>query len=589
MITDIPTQRPATPLLDEIDSPSDLKGLSLVQLQQLADELRLYLLFCVGQTGGHLGGGLGVVELTLAIHHLLDTPNDHLVWDVGHQAYPHKILTGRREAMLNIRQREGLTPFPDRAESIYDCFGTGHSSTSISAVLGMAIADTLQGNDRKAVAVIGDGALTAGQAFEALNHAAHTDANLLVILNDNDMSISPNQGGLATYLAKNLREQAPTNPVMPLFEALNFEYSGPIDGNDLSQLIPALKQSLSQTGPQFLHIRTRKGFGFKPAEEDPVGYHAITKLEKPSTIGTPNLKYSDQFGQWICDTAASDPRVVAITPAMREGSGLVQFADQYPTRYFDVAIAEQHAATFAAGLAVGGMKPVLAIYSTFLQRALDQVIHDIALQNLDCLIAVDRAGLVGEDGPTHSGIFDIPMLRSLPEVVIMTPSTLNEQQQMLTLGYQYNGCAVVRYPRGEGVKSKALLAPLAMGQSRLVRVGKGGVILNFGPLLPVAEQVADQLNLGLIDMRFVKPIDESRLKELVNTYSHFVTLEDGVIAGGAGSAVNEWLTNNGQTISCLNLGIPDRWIEHATRDEQLQDAGLDADSIRGQIEHFLQA
>ena len=589
MITQIPTQRPVTPLLDQIDSPSDLKGLGLVQLQQLADELRLYMLFCVGQTGGHLGGGLGVVELTLALHHLLNTPEDHLVWDVGHQAYPHKILTGRREGMLNIRQQEGLTPFPDRAESIYDSFGTGHSSTSISAVLGMAIADKLQGFNRKAVAVIGDGALTAGQAFEALNHAAHTHANLLVILNDNDMSISPNQGGLATYLAKNLREQAPTNPVMPLFEALNFEYSGPIDGNDLHQLIPALEQSLSQTGPQFLHIRTRKGFGFKPAEEDPVGYHAITKLENPSTVSTPNLKYSDQFGRWICNSAEQDNRLVAITPAMKEGSGLVQFAKQYPDRYFDVAIAEQHAATFTAGLAVGGMKPVLAIYSTFLQRAFDQVIHDIALQNLDCLIAIDRAGLVGEDGPTHSGIFDIPMLRTLPEVVVMTPSTLDEQQQMLNLGYQYKGCAAVRYPRGEGVKSETPLEPFTIGQSRSIRVGKRAVILNFGPLLQVAEKIANQLDLGLIDMRFVKPLDETALLKLVNTYSCFITLEDGVITGGAGSAVNEWLAKQELTLSCLNLGIPDRWIEHATRDEQLQDAGLDTQAIKERIERFLQA
>ncbi len=589
MITQIPTQRPATPMLDQIDSPKDLKGLSLIELQQLADELRLYLLFCVGQTGGHLGGGLGVVELTLALHHLLNTPDDHLVWDVGHQAYPHKILTGRRSGMLNIRQREGLTPFPDRAESIYDCFGTGHSSTSISAVLGMAIADKLQGINRKAVAVIGDGALTAGQAFEALNHAAHTHADLLVILNDNDMSISPNQGGLATYLAKNLRERAPTNPVMPLFEALNFEYSGPIDGNDLTLLLPALEQSLSRSGPQFLHVRTRKGFGFKPAEEDPVGYHAITKLEKPSANSAPNLKYSDQFGQWICNTAANDPRIVAVTPAMREGSGLVPFANQYPDRYFDVAIAEQHAATFTAGLAVGGMKPVLAIYSTFLQRALDQVIHDIALQNLDCLIAVDRAGLVGEDGPTHSGIFDIPMLRTLPDVVIMTPSSLDEQQQMLTLGYQYSGCAVVRYPRGEGIQSETQLEHFELGQSRCARVGKQAVILNFGPLLPAAEQVASQLDLGLVDMRFVKPLDEARLQRLVNTYSKFITIEDGVIAGGAGSAVNEWLIKRGENTSCLYLGIPDRWIEHATREEQLQDAGLDTQAIKERIESFLQA
>ena len=589
MITQIPTHRPACPLLDQIDSPDDLKGLSLVQLQQLADELRVYLLFCVGQTGGHLGGGLGVVELTIALHHLLNTPEDHLVWDVGHQAYPHKILTGRRDGMLNIRQQEGLTPFPDRAESIYDCFGTGHSSTSISAVLGMAIADKLQSINRKAVAVIGDGALTAGQAFEALNHAAHTHADLLVILNDNDMSISPNQGGLATYLAKNLRERAPTNPVMPLFEALNFEYSGPIDGNDLTLLLPALEQSLSRSGPQFLHVRTRKGFGFKPAEEDPVGYHAITKLEKPTANSAPNLKYSDQFGQWICDAAARDARVVAVTPAMREGSGLVEFANQYPTRYFDVAIAEQHAATFTAGLAAGGMKPILAIYSTFLQRALDQVIHDIALQNLDCLIAVDRAGLVGEDGPTHSGIFDIPMLRTLPEVVIMTPSSLDEQQKMLTLGYQNSGCAVVRYPRGKGIKSETQLEQFELGQSRTVRVGKRAVILNFGPLLHTAEQVANELDLGLVDMRFVKPLDETTLNKLVRTYSCFITLEDGVVAGGAGSAVNEWLTKHQKNTACLNLGIPDRWIEHATRDEQLQDAGLDTDSIRVQIKGFIQA
>lgn len=590
MISDFPRNRPNTPALDKIAGPADLKNCSINELTQLADELRQFLLFTVGQTGGHLGASLGVVELTLALHHLLDTPTDHLIWDVGHQAYPHKILTGRREQMLAMRMANGLTPFPTMSESEFDSFGTGHSSTSISAALGMALGDQLQGRKRKSVAVIGDGALTAGMAFEALNHAAHTGANLLVILNDNDMSISPNQGGLATYLATQLRERLPTNPVMPLFEALNFNYSGPIDGHNFEQLLPALNRALNSSGPQFLHVRTQKGKGFAPAEEDPVGYHAITKLEHPGEPRNHKMKYSDNFGQWLTEKGRNDNRVVAITPAMREGSGLVDFANEFPDRYFDVAIAEQHAATLAAGFAVGGMKPVLAIYSTFLQRAYDQVVHDIVLQNLDCLVAIDRAGLVGEDGPTHSGIFDIAFLRTLPGAVVMTPSTLSEQRALLELGYQHVGPVFIRYPRGSGVPESGHTdtGNLALGKGALLREGsRGAAILNFGPLLESAKAVADALDLTLVDMRFVKPLDTELLTELTTRHNHLFTLEDHSLQGGAGSAVAEWLTERGVDVKLSSFGVPDNWIGHGTRDEQLHAAGLDKETLLNRISRLL--
>jgi 1-deoxy-D-xylulose-5-phosphate synthase len=492
--------------------------------------------------------------------------------------------------MLAMRMANGLTPFPTMSESEFDSFGTGHSSTSISAALGMALANKLQGQQRKSVAVIGDGALTAGMAFEALNHAAHTGANLLVILNDNDMSISPNQGGLATYLATQLRERVPTNPVMPLFEALNFNYAGPIDGHDFEQLLPALNRALNSSGPQFLHVRTQKGKGFAPAEEDPVGYHAITKLEHPAEPNTKKVKYSDNFGQWLTEKGRNDNRVVAITPAMREGSGLVDFANEFPDRYFDVAIAEQHAATLAAGFAVGEMKPVLAIYSTFLQRAYDQVVHDIVLQNLDCLVAIDRAGLVGEDGPTHSGIFDIAFLRTLPGAVVMTPSTLSEQRAMLDLGYQHVGPVFIRYPRGSGVSEgqHSDTGNLTLGTGALLREGSSGAaILNFGPLLESAKAVADALDLTLVDMRFVKPLDTELLTNLTTSHKHLFTLEDHSLQGGAGSAVAEWLAKSGVDVKLTSFGVPDSWIAHGSRDEQLQAAGLDKESLLSRITKLL--
>jgi len=593
----LPTQRPQTPLLDRIESPADLRRLSAERLPQLAEELRAWLLYSVGVTGGHFGAGLGVVELTIALHYLLDTPNDHLIWDVGHQSYPHKILTGRRERMLSMRQRNGLAPFPRRAESAYDSFGTGHSSTSVSAALGMALASRLKGEARKTVAVIGDGAMTAGMAFEALSHAAHTRADMLVILNDNDMSISPNEGGLATYLADQLktglaRPELDGATTGALFGALTFDYHGPVDGHDFDALLPALEHALNSPGPQFLHLITRKGKGFEPAESDPVGYHAITKIEPLDAPPKPvrqEPKFCNIFGRWLCDTAARDERLIGITPAMREGSDLVAFSEQYPERYFDVAIAEQHAATLAAGFACGGMKPVLAIYSTFLQRAYDQLVHDIAIQDLDLLLAVDRAGLVGEDGATHAGLFDLAFLRCLPGMLLMTPSDERELYRMLKTGYDYAGPAAVRYPRGSGsgVAVDPGLAPIEIGKAAPLRDGSRAAILNFGPLLPQAQSVADALDLTLVDMRFVKPLDTDLLDRLAAEHELLVTLEDHALIGGAGSAVAEYLERKGLTTELLSLGVPDRWIEHASRAEQLQECGLDAEGIRAAIESRL--
>ncbi|WP_432697373.1 1-deoxy-D-xylulose-5-phosphate synthase [Marinobacterium sp. YM272] len=595
MRTQIPTERPATPLLDLIESPAELSRLERAQLPQLAAELRDWLLYSVGLTGGHFGAGLGVVELTIALHYLLDTPADHLVWDVGHQTYPHKILTGRREQMLSMRQPEGLAPFPKRAESTYDSFGTGHSSTSISAALGMALASKLKGEQRKTVAVIGDGAMTAGMAFEALSHAAHTQADMLVILNDNNMSISPNEGGLATYLEKHLRagHGAPGldgSTTGALFGALTFDYQGPVDGHDFDKLLPALEQALNSPGPQFLHLVTRKGKGFEPAESDPVGYHAITKIEPLDAPKKPKKpKFCNIFGRWLCDTAAKDQRLVGITPAMREGSDLIAFSEQYPERYFDVAIAEQHAATLAAGFACEGMKPVLAIYSTFLQRAYDQFVHDIAIQDLDVLLAVDRAGLVGEDGATHAGLYDIAYLRCLPDVMLMTPSDEQELYQLLKSGYDHRGPAAVRYPRGSGSAAEidTSLPAIEPGKARMLRDGRRAAILNFGPLLPQAQQAAEQLDLTLVDMRFVKPLDTGVIDRLTDTHELIVTLEDHAIAGGAGSAVGEYLQSRGVQTLLLQLGIPDRWIEHASRGAQLAECGLDTDGIKTAIEQRL--
>ena len=591
MFQTIPEQRPATPLLDSIDIPADLRKISADKLEKLADELRAFLLYSVGQTGGHFGAGLGVVELTIALHYLLDTPNDHLIWDVGHQTYPHKILTGRRQQMLAMRQRNGLAPFPKRDESEYDDFGTGHSSTSISAALGMAIADQLQGLEHKTVAVIGDGAMTAGMAFEALNHASHTDANMLVILNDNEMSISHNVGGLANYLARNLKSQiAGETSTSALFESLDFHYSGPVDGHNFNALLPELHAALNRPGPQFLHVVTRKGKGFAPAEADPVGYHALTKIEPQRQKKPPKkAKYCNIFGQWLCDTAADEKALIGITPAMREGSDLIKFSEQFPERYFDVAIAEQHALTLAAGMACRDMKPVVAIYSTFLQRAYDQLVHDIAIQDLDVLLAIDRAGLVGEDGATHAGLFDISILRCLPGVIVMTPSDEQELYDMLTTGYLYPGPAAVRYPRGSGTGIKPEQRPrrLPLGRGKQLRTGQKHALLNFGPLLPAAKHAAEQLDLTLVDMRFVKPLDTALIDQLLETHSGLITLEDHAIQGGAGSAVAEYIQQAQHNCRLLQLGVPDLWIDHATRGEQLSTCGLDTEGIIHQIQQHL--
>ena len=580
MFHSIPTQRPATPLLDQVNDPASLRTLKQNQLEELASQLRAYLLYSVGQSGGHFGAGLGVIELTIALHYLLNTPKDNLVWDVGHQCYPHKILTERREAMPKIRQGDGPSPFPKREESPFDSFGVGHSSTSISAALGMAIADKLQGIESKTVAVIGDGAMTAGMAFEALNHAAHTDTNLLVILNDNDMSISHNEGGLATYLAKNLKNRSAGETTAALFEALDFEYTGPVDGHDFTQLLPTLEKVLNTPGPQFLHLITTKGKGFQPAENDPVGYHAITKIEPISQPKEKKIRYSNVFGRWVCDMAETDNRLTAITPAMREGSDLIEFSSRFPQRYFDVAIAEQHAVTLGAGMACQKLKPVVAIYSTFLQRGYDQVVHDVAIQKLDMLLAIDRAGLVGEDGATHAGCFDIAMLRCLPDTIIMTPSSAEEQRNMLYTGYKYPGLAAVRYPRGSVSElANGEMSTLPLGQSKTILEGSRVAVLNFGPLLHEAEHVAKREGYTLIDMRFVKPLDTQAIALIAASHQLIVTLEDHSIIGGAGSAVSEYLHTEKIKTPLLSLGIPDRWISHASRQEQLQECGLDSESI----------
>ncbi|NRA20819.1 MAG: 1-deoxy-D-xylulose-5-phosphate synthase [Oceanospirillaceae bacterium] len=584
MYHQIPTNKPFTPLLDTIDDPSDLRNIDSADLDEVCLQLRAFLLYCVGQTGGHLGGGLGVVELCVALHYCLDTPRDHLIWDVGHQSYPHKILTGRREAMLSIRQLHGLHPFPHRDESPYDAFGTGHSSTSISAALGMCIGDKLNALPYKSVAVIGDGALTAGQAFEALNHASHVNANLLVILNDNDMSISANEGGLAKYLSEKLKNSQITNTA--LFEALAFNYTGPIDGHDLTVLLPALTQALNNQGPQFLHIITKKGKGYYPAENDPVGYHAISKIEpiNHSVKAPKKVSFANIFGQWMLARAAIDTKLVAITPAMKEGSDLVAFAERYPERFFDVAIAEQHALTFAAGLACANIKPVVAIYSTFLQRGYDQYIHDIAIQNLPVILAIDRAGLVGQDGATHAGLYDIAALRCIPNTIIMTPSDEQELWLALNSAMHFKGPVAIRYPRGSGSGNQ--IEPdqkiVELGCAKVLRRGQSKMaLLNFGPLLPQAKIVAEQYDLSLVDMRFVKPLDEALLIKLTEEHQHFFTLEDHAIASGAGSAVSQLLADKNVTFT--HFGIPDLLIAHGSREQQLAYCGLDEQGLSSAI------
>ncbi|HBA00392.1 MAG TPA: 1-deoxy-D-xylulose-5-phosphate synthase [Halomonas sp.] len=632
LFDEIPRERPATPLLDSFDHPAALRAMNAKQLAQLADELRAYLLYSVGVTGGHFGAGLGVVELSVALHHAFHTPKDRLVWDVGHQAYPHKILTGRRDAMLSIRQHGGLAAFPRRAESEYDTFGVGHSSTSISAALGMALAAQAQNDPRKVCAIIGDGALTAGMAFEALAHAGHVNANMLVILNDNEMSISENVGGIATYLARVLSskpylkmreegkkvlshlpgalelakrtEEHMKGMVSPatLFEEMGFHYVGPIDGHDLEALTQTLRNLRDQKGPQFLHIKTVKGKGFLPAEADQIGYHAITKLEKTTTTVSAPLvkqatapksaakkKYCNVFGDWLCDMAAADSRLMGITPAMGEGSDLIRFSQTYPERYFDVAIAEQHAVTLAAGMACEGMKPVVAIYSTFLQRGYDQLIHDVAVQELDVTFAIDRAGLVGEDGPTHHGSMDLSFLRCVPGMVILAPSDEAECRAMLSAAYHHPGPAAVRYPRGTGPGAviPEHLEPLTIGEAQVRRESTSdGVriaLLAFGSVNSAAAEVAEKLNATHINMRSVKPLDRHAVLHAADEHELLVTLEENVIAGGAGSAVNELLNAEGVQVEVLNLGLPDAFVEHGTPAELLRDCGLDAEGIERAI------
>ncbi len=611
-------------LLESIGSPADLRQLERRQLQPLADELRQFVLDSVSKTGGHLSSNLGTVELTLALHYVFDTPHDRLVWDVGHQTYPHKILTGRREAMSGLRQQGGISGFPKRSESAYDAFGTAHSSTSISAALGMAVASRNQGVERRHVAIIGDGAMSAGMAFEALNNAGVTeDIDLLVILNDNDMSISPPVGALNKYLARLMSgkfyaaarnmgkavlshvppmlefarrvEEHAKGMITPatLFEELGLQYFGPIDGHDLDALIPTLQNLRALKGPRFLHVVTRKGQGYKLAEADPVLYHGPGKFDPQVGIvksTAPARKtYTQVFSDWVCDQAAQDERLVAITPAMREGSGLVEFEQRFPNRYFDVGIAEQHAVTFAAGIACEGMKPVVAIYSTFLQRAYDQFIHDVALQGLDVTFAIDRAGLVGADGATHAGNYDIAYLRCVPGMVIATPSDEAEARLLLSTCWQHPGPASVRYPRGAGTGAvpAAGLDTVSLGRGVVRRQGKGVALCVFGTLLPAALKVAEVLDATVVDMRFVKPIDEALLHELAGTHALLVSLEEGAIMGGAGAAVLECLQTAGITTPVLPLGLPDQFIDHGEQARLLAGVGLDADGILASVRAHL--
>ena len=610
------------PILAQANTPEQLRKLPQDELQQLASELRQYLLTSVSQSSGHFASGLGTVELTVALHYVYNTPFDRLLWDVGHQAYPHKILTGRRERMPTIRKKGGLHPFPWPPESEYDTFAVGHSSTSISAALGMAVAAEKEAKGRKVVAVIGDGAMTAGMAFEALNHGGDISKDLLVVLNDNEMSISENVGALNSHLARLLTgnffnsirdggkkllsnvppikefasraEEHIKGMVVPgtIFEELGFKYIGPIDGHDVNGVVDTLRNMRNIKGPQILHVVTKKGKGYESAEQDPIKFHAVPKFN-PADQRLPKAAPSDPtfskiFGDWLCDMAAADPDLMAITPAMREGSGMVEFSQQFPQQYFDVAIAEQHAVTFAAGLAREGKNAVVAIYSTFLQRAYDQLIHDVALQNLPVLFAIDRAGIVGADGPTHQGAFDIPFMRCIPNMVIMTPADENEARQMLFTGYKLNKPAAVRYPRGSGtgIKPDPTMSALEIGKSRTIRAGEKVAILNFGVLLPFAQEAAEELNATVIDMRFVKPLDTDTIDQLTTSHDLFVSLEDGAIMGGAGSAVAEHLLASKHTTKLLQLGLPDIFIMQGTQQEMYAELGIDSQGILAKITAF---
>ncbi|MDH2523014.1 1-deoxy-D-xylulose-5-phosphate synthase [Acinetobacter baumannii] len=623
LYTEIPTQRPVTPLLDAIDHPQQLRQLEHSQLLQVADELRQYILYAAGQSGGHFGANLGVVELTVALHYCFNTPNDRLVWDVGHQAYPHKILTGRREQITTIRAKNGLAAFPAREESVFDTFGVGHSSTAISAGLGMSLARRYQKDPCEVVCIVGDGAMTAGMAFEAMNDAVAHDADLIVVLNDNDMSISCSTGGFAKHLAAiwekghlvNVNEhgeayiqphpkwtynsrlhQSATDAADNLFKAIGFDYFGPFDGHDVTQLVQVFNALKKRKGPRLVHVYTKKGKGFAPAEADPITYHAIGKINAASGGKTPP-KYSDVFGEWLCDEAAQDERLLAITPAMCEGSGMVKFAKQFPQRFFDVAIAEQHAVTLAAGMACEGLKPVVAIYSTFLQRGYDQLIHDVALQNLDVTFGIDRAGLVGEDGPTHAGAYDYAYMRTVPNMVIMAPKDENECRQMLHTAYAYNGPAAVRYPRGAGVgvEIQKEMTVLELGKAEIVAEIKANsdeqiTVLAFGSRVMVALEAAEQfeqkhdVSVCVVNMRFVKPLDEQMIRDLAEHTHLFVTVEEHAIMGGAGSAVNEFMAQEQIVKPIINLGLPDSFLHQATHNQMLQDCGLDAKGILNSIE-----
>ena len=613
---EFPKDKPENILLDKVNLPADLKQLDLNELETLADELREFLLYSVSQSGGHFGAGLGAIELTVALHYVLDLPNDKIVWDTGHQAYPHKILTGRKDKIHKIRQLDGLAAFPSITESEYDAMSVGHSSTSISASLGMNEANQLLKGTKTIFSVIGDGAMTAGLAFEGLMHAGHLGRDLNIVLNDNDMSISKNKGGLSDYLAKvwasksykklkssgkKVLKNLPfglhisrslkdglKSAVMPgnLFEDLGMHYIGPIDGHDVKLLVKTLERMKEKSEPYLLHIITKKGAGFEPAENERIKFHAISKIEKSPS--KPQIKFQDIFGDWLCDKAKVEKKLVAITPAMTEGSGMVNFEKQYPDRFYDVAIAEQHAVTFGAGLALGGMKPVVAIYSTFLQRAYDQLIHDVCLENIDVTFALDRAGIVGEDGPTHSGSFDISFMRCIPNLVIATPSDEDETRILLNTCFEYPGPAAVRYPRGSGCGAlvNKEFYKVEIGKGKKIIEGQDVCILNFGVLIDRALEIVQEENYGLCDMRFVKPLDEELIDEICKKYSKIVTLEDHTTKGGCGSAVNEYLLSKKITVPVLNLGLDDVFPEHGSRNEILKLNGLDIESIKEQISNF---
>ncbi|MDT0603031.1 1-deoxy-D-xylulose-5-phosphate synthase [Thalassotalea castellviae] len=612
------------PLLSKINYPADLRQLDQASLPQASEELRRYLLNSVSNSSGHFASGLGTIELTVALHYVYNTPFDHVIWDVGHQAYPHKILTGRRDQLHSIRQKDGLHPFPWREESEYDVLSVGHSSTSISAALGMAVAAEKEGKNRKTVAVIGDGAMTAGMAFEALNHAGDIHKDMLVVLNDNEMSISENVGALNNHLAKMLSGSLYTGiregskrilknipPIKELasraeehlkgmvvpstfFEELGFNYIGPIDGHDVNGLVDTISNMRSLKGPQLLHIATKKGKGYHAAEQDPIKYHAVPKFNPDDTnlpASKPSLPtYSKIFGDWLCKTAEQDEKLVAITPAMREGSGMVEFSQRFPEKYFDVAIAEQHAVTFAAGLAIAGHNAIVAIYSSFLQRGYDQLIHDIAIQNLPVLFAIDRAGIVGADGPTHQGAFDLSFMRCIPNMMIMTPANERECQLMLTTGHKAQGPAAVRYPRGNGTGEALpdINETIEIGKGRVIVEGKNIAIVNFGTTLAEASKAAEAINATVVDMRFVKPLDETLIDDLVKNHPFLVTVEDNAIAGGAGSAVNEYVLSQAHAIKVLNIGLPDSFIKHGTQQEIHFELGLDSTGILEKIKAFTQ-